>query len=169
MAVKLGPAQHLQHAWSRRGPAALALWPLSVLYGYLMALRRWSYEVGVFRATRVAAVVVVVGNVVVGGTGKTPVVMELARYLRKRGQQVGVIARGYGRVGNGCLEVMPHMTAAECGDEPLWLQRALSIPVFVARDRAQAARALLERYPSTDVILSDDGLQHLGLARDIEI
>ncbi len=167
--VRAGLAQRLQHAWSHRGPAARVLWPLSALYGGLVALRRWCFQVGVFRVTEVPAVVVVVGNVVAGGAGKTPVVLELARHLRKRGHQVGVVSRGYGRVRGGCHEVQANMVAADCGDEPLLLKRALLIPVFVARSRAQAAGALLERYPSTQVILSDDGLQHLGLARDVEI
>jgi tetraacyldisaccharide 4'-kinase len=169
VAVRLGLAQRLQHVWSGRGPWARALWPFANIYGCLMVLRRWCYQVGVLRVANVAAVVVVVGNVVAGGAGKTPVVIELVRHLRRRGHQVGVISRGYGRVGDECVEVQAAMVADDCGDEPLLLKRALSVPVFVARRRVLAARALLDRYPSTEVVLSDDGLQHLGLARDIEI
>jgi tetraacyldisaccharide 4'-kinase len=169
VAARLGFAQRLQHAWSRRGPLARVLWPVSLVYGGLVALRRWCYRVGILPIADVSALVVVVGNVVVGGAGKTPVVIELARHLRKRGHRVGIISRGYGRIGDACFEVEAAMVATDCGDEPLLLKRALSVPVFVAQRRVVAARALLDRYPSTDVVLSDDGLQHLGMARDIEI
>jgi tetraacyldisaccharide 4'-kinase len=148
---------------------AFALWPLSVIYAALMALRRHSYRLGLLRAHRVPALVVVVGNVVVGGSGKTPMVLELARHLHKRGLAVGVVSRGYARRGQACLEVQTGMQASQCGDEPLLLKRVLGIPIFVARERAQAAQEMLRRYPQIQVILCDDGLQHLALARDIEV
>lgn len=168
MAAK-GPARRLQDIWLRRGPVAFALWPLSLFYGVLMALRRHGYALGLLRTHRVPALVVVVGNVVAGGAGKTPVVLELARHLQQRGLAVGIISRGYARHGQACLEVQTGMQASQCGDEPLLLKGALGVPVFVARKRAEAAQAMLQRYPATQVILCDDGLQHLALARDIEV
>lgn len=169
MAGSGGIARRLQKAWSVRGPLAMALWPLSLLYGCLAELRSRGYQYGLLRTTRVPAVVVVVGNVVAGGAGKTPVVMELARHLRRRGLVVGIVSRGHGRRGAGCFEVQSDMPAVDCGDEPLLLKRSLALPVFVAQRRRQAASALLARYPQTQVILCDDGLQHLALARDIEV
>ena len=155
--------------WSRRGPLALLLWPLSLLYGWIVRVRRGCYRAGLFRVVRVSAPVVVVGNVIVGGSGKTPVLMELARHLSDHGHRVGVLSRGYGRRGRDCLEVSADGSASDFGDEPLLIKRTLGVPVFVANDRGQAAVSLLSKYPATTVILCDDGLQHLGLARDIEI
>lgn len=164
-----GFAQRLQQAWLSRGPLALALWPLSLVFRGLVAIRCWCFSVGLLQTQVVSALVVVVGNVVVGGAGKTPVVLELARHLRRRGVQVGVVSRGFGSSGLACLEVQADMAAEQCGDEPLLLKRALDMPVFVGAKRALSARALLVRYPDVKLILCDDGLQHLALARDIEI
>jgi tetraacyldisaccharide 4'-kinase len=159
----------LQRAWLRRGPVACALWPASLLYRLLVALRRVAYRSGVLRSTRPAVPVVVIGNVVAGGAGKTPVVLAVLAHLSSRGIAAGVVSRGYGREAAGVLEVRANSTAQEAGDEPLLLARQGGCPVFVAAKRADAARALLEAYPATRVIVSDDGLQHLALARDIEV
>jgi tetraacyldisaccharide 4'-kinase len=119
--------------------------------------------------TRVGVPVIVVGNVTAGGGGKTPTVMEITTHLGARGLQVGVVSRGYGRRTSGCVEVQPDDAADTCGDEPLLMRRALGIPVFVDANRAHAAQALLARHPTTQVIVCDDGLQHYGLYRDIEV
>lgn len=156
-------------AWTRRGALAWLLWPVSLLYGALVALRRALYRLGLFQSTRVAVPVIVVGNVVAGGGGKTPAVIALVRHLRARGLQPGVISRGHGRRGADCREVRADGAPAEVGDEPLLIQRACEVPVFVAARRADAARALLARHPDTGVIVCDDGLQHHALRRDIEI
>ena len=161
--------QVLLHAWTQRGPLAWALWPLSLLYGLLIATRAGLYRWGLLTAQRVAAPVVVVGNVVAGGAGKTPVVMALAEHLLRRGIRVGVISRGYGRSLPGCHEVTAQRSAQQLGDEPALIQRRTGAPVYVAEQRVQAAQALLARYPGTQLILSDDGLQHLPLHRDLEI
>ncbi|MDR3368037.1 tetraacyldisaccharide 4'-kinase [Rhodoferax sp.] len=161
--------QTLLRAWMQRGPLAWALWPISLLYRLLVTARKGLYDLGVLTTSRVAVPVVVVGNVVAGGAGKTPVVMALAEHLQLRGVRVGVISRGYGRSTPGCLEVTPDRTAQEVGDEPALIHRRTGAPVFVADQRVQAARALLARHPQTQIILSDDGLQHLQLQRDLEI
>jgi tetraacyldisaccharide 4'-kinase len=111
----------------------------------------------------------VVGNVTVGGGGKTPTVMEIANHLGARGLRVGVVSRGYGRHTSVCVEVQPEDAADTCGDEPLLLRRTLGIPVFVHANRAHAAQALLARHPATQAIVCDDGLQHYGLYRDAEV
>ncbi len=159
----------LQRAWLRRGALARLLWPLSLLFGALASLRRLAYGSGWLASQRMPVPVVVVGSVLVGGSGKTPVVMALVEHLRARGIAAGVVSRGYGRTTSDCREVSIDSDPRLVGDEPLLVARACSIPVFVASRRAQAARALLNAYPATRVIVCDDGLQHYALQRDIEI
>jgi tetraacyldisaccharide 4'-kinase len=159
----------VQRAWLRRGPLAWSLLPLSLLFAALSAARGLLYRVGVLRSTRLSVPVVVVGNVVAGGAGKTPVILELLEHLHKRGLRAGVVSRGYGRSTTGCQEVLETSSAADAGDEPLLIRQRSAVPVFVSARRAEAAQALLAAYPRTQVVLSDDGLQHLALARDIEI
>jgi tetraacyldisaccharide 4'-kinase len=122
--------------------------------------------------------VIVVGNVVVGGAGKTPTVIAIVRHLQQQGHRPGVISRGYGRkipkagasaTGETALEVRADTPAELSGDEPLLIQHATQVPVFVARQRVQAARALLAHCPDTTVVICDDGLQHLALHADISV
>jgi tetraacyldisaccharide 4'-kinase len=159
----------LQRAWLHRGALARLLWPLSLLYGGLAAVRRALYRHGILRTERVGVPVIVVGNVIAGGSGKTPVAMAIVRHLQARGLQVGVVSRGYGRTTNDCREVLEDSDPREVGDEPALIRHTTRAPVVVARRRVEAARALLALHPATQVIVSDDGLQHLTLARDVEI
>ena len=159
----------LQTAWLHRGLLACLLWPLSLIYAALFAVRGLLYRAGWLRTERVGVPVIVVGNVIAGGAGKTPVVMAVVRHLQARGVEVGVISRGYGRQTDDCREVLGGGDPRDVGDEPTLIHHATGAPVFVARRRIDAAHALIERYPATQVIVSDDGLQHLALARDIEI
>ena len=155
--------------WRHRGLQFCLLWPISLLFGTLAALRRSLYRLGLFQTGRVPLPVIVVGNVIAGGSGKTPVVIALVQHLVSQGVRVGVISRGHGRHTQGCREVLPSSPVSDVGDEPALIQRATAVPVFVAARRLEAAQALLVHYPQTQVIISDDGLQHLGLARDLEI
>ena len=159
----------LTRAWLRRGALARLLWPLSLLYGALAAFDRWLYAIGLRKVQRADVPVIVVGNVVAGGAGKTPVVLAVVRHLRTRGLKVGVVSRGYGRSTSDCREVHADSEPREVGDEPLLIRRATGAPVFVARQRIDAARALRQRYSDTQLIVSDDGLQHHALARGLEI
>jgi len=163
------PARQLTDAWLRRGWLAWLLWPLSLFYGVLVRLRKALYGMGWLRSERMPVPVLVVGNVVAGGAGKTPAVMAIVRHLQQRGLNVGVISRGYGRRSQACVEVFPDSAVDDVGDEPALIRRSTQAPVFVAARRAQAARALLARHPQTQVIVCDDGLQHLRLQRDLEI
>ena len=113
--------------------------------------------------------VVVVGNITVGGTGKTPLAIHLAQALRTYGRHPGIVSRGYRGNSGHVLEVTAASDSAIVGDEPLLLARRAACPVFVGRDRVNAARSLLTRYPECDVIIADDGLQHYRLERDVEI
>jgi tetraacyldisaccharide 4'-kinase len=133
------------------------------------AIRRRLYQVGFYNVEHVPALVMVVGNVIAGGSGKTPVVMALVKHLQARGIKVGVISRGYGRASKACLDVQLNSPVSEVGDEPALIHRKTSAPVFVAARRIEAARQLLLKHPATQVIVCDDGLQHLELHRDVEI
>lgn len=159
----------LRTVWAARGAAAWALWPASLLYRGLVAGRRALYRAGILSSEHPRRPVIVVGNVIAGGAGKTPVVIALVRHLQARGLRPGVIARGYGRTTRDCREVTPQSPADTVGDEPALIARSCSAPVFVARRRVEAAHALLAAHPDTDVIVCDDGLQHLALARDLEV
>ncbi|MDB5868641.1 MAG: lipid-A-disaccharide kinase [Polaromonas sp.] len=161
--------QALLNAWRIRGWLACLLWPLAQIHGLLVRLRRALYRRGMLASERFGVPVIVVGNVVAGGAGKTPLVMALVRHLQARGLQAGVVSRGYGRSGEKSLQVMSDTPVNESGDEPALIQRATGAPVFVARRRTEALRALLAAYPATDVVVCDDGLQHYALQRDIEI
>ena len=164
-----GQRDWLANIWRQRGLLACLLWPFSLLYGLASALHRWLYQLGVFKVEQCNVPVIVVGNVVAGGAGKTPLVIALAKHLQQQGLQVGVVSRGYGRQSENCLEVLENTPISESGDEPAHILHARTAPVFVANRRIDAVRALLERYPATQVIISDDGLQHHAMGRDIEI
>jgi len=159
----------LLQSWTRRGPLAWALWPLSLLMGLLVRLRQGLYLSGLLRRETLPVPVIVVGNVVAGGAGKTPVVMAVVQHLQQHGFQPGVISRGYGRRTRDTREVRPDSDPRDVGDEPALVRRRTGVPVFVAARRADAARTLLRQHPQVDVLVSDDGLQHLALARDVEI
>ncbi len=159
----------LQQAWTRRGPLAWVLWPLSVLYRGIWRLRQWAYAIGLLTTHRAGVPVIVVGNVVAGGAGKTPVVIALVEHLKARGLRAGVVSRGYGRQTADCRMVTPASSAREAGDEPVLIRRRTGVPVAVAASRIQAARALLQAHPDLDLLICDDGLQHRALHRDIEI
>jgi tetraacyldisaccharide 4'-kinase len=155
--------------WQRRGALAWALWPLSWVFGALAALRRTSFALGWRKSVRVGVPVVIVGNVTVGGTGKTPTVIALVDALRAAGFTPGVVSRGYGAKLAGARAVTIASNPAETGDEPLLIARRTGAPVWVCPDRVAAARALTAAHRDVDVIVSDDGLQHYRLARDVEL
>lgn len=159
----------LLRTWLTRGWLARLLWPLAQLHGLAARLRRALYRSGMLESCRFGVPVIVVGNVVAGGAGKTPLVMALVRHLQAQGLQVGVVSRGYGRSSHESLEVSLGTPVARSGDEPALIKRATNAPVFVAQKRADAVRRLLATYPSTAVVVCDDGLQHYALQRDIEI
>jgi tetraacyldisaccharide 4'-kinase len=168
----------LQSAWYK--PTLLsfilliALWPLSLVYRFLAFTHKTLYTSGVFKTHKVSVPVIVVGNIVTGGGGKTPTVIALVQHLQAQGIKVGVISRGYGRTSSECLEVKKDSKISDVGDEPAGVLLALdslacSAPIFVAKKRYDAASALLKTYPDTQVIISDDGLQHHALQHDIAI
>ncbi|OOG49174.1 tetraacyldisaccharide 4'-kinase [Rhodanobacter sp. C01] len=156
----------LESAWYGNGSAPWWARPLAALYGITMRLRRGLYRHGWLRSTRLPVPVVVVGNVSVGGTGKTPLTIAVVEALRARGYRPGVVSRGHGGSQREPLLLSEAPDPAQVGDEPC-LIRASGIPVAVGRDRPAAARLLLDA--GCNVVVADDGLQHYALARDVEI
>ncbi len=156
----------LERIWFGGGRGSWLLAPLELLFALLAALRRWSYRLGLSSSIHPGRVVVVVGNLTVGGSGKTPIIVWLATALTARGLRVGVVSRGYGGTETGPVEVLSSSSPARVGDEPVLIARRTQARVVVGRDRVAAAVQLA---PAVDVILADDGLQHYRLARDLEI
>jgi tetraacyldisaccharide 4'-kinase len=159
----------IEQYWYRCSPLHLLLYPLSLLFRTLVWLRRTAYRIGLLRATRLNVPVVVVGNISVGGTGKTPLTLALAQQLIERGRYPLIVSRGHGAATAAPCEVTPESTAQTVGDEPLLMAQRKLCPVWIGKDRAAAAQAGLAAHPECDVILCDDGLQHYRLARDFEI
>ncbi|MFT3857339.1 MAG: tetraacyldisaccharide 4'-kinase [Aquabacterium sp.] len=169
-------ASHLASAWMRRGPLACALWPLSMLMRGIVAARRAAYHRGWLSSVRLPVPVLVVGNRVAGGAGKTPTTMALLSHLQSQGWHPGVLTRGYKALATegGASLLIDDRNGAELdgrttGDEPLLIWRRTRVPIMVARDRAAGGHALLKAHPEVDVLVCDDGLQHLRLQRDLEI
>jgi tetraacyldisaccharide 4'-kinase len=161
--------KRLDYYWYARSPWLVMLTPFSLLYHLVISLRRTAYSTGIFRTIRVSKPVIVVGNITVGGTGKTPLVAWLAAYLRGKGYSPGIISRGYGGTASSWpQQVRPDSDPAVVGDEAVLLATKTRCPMAVAPERVAAANALIE-HSECDVILSDDGLQHYALQRDIEI
>ncbi len=159
----------VQSQWRKRGLYAWLMLPLSLLYCTVMILRREAYGSGLLKVSRITKPVIVIGNLSVGGTGKTPLVIWLANHLARKGIRPAVISRGYGgRAKEFPLLVDARTHAAISGDEPAMIARSLGCPVVIDPDRVAAANWLVERN-LCDVIISDDGLQHLALGRDLEI
>ncbi len=159
----------IQHLWARTSVLTVLLLPLSVLFAAVSGLRRLAYRRGWLSPVAVGVPVIVVGNITAGGSGKTPLVIWLVQWLRVQGYQPGVVSRGYGGTAQGCMDVRPDSSPAEVGDEPLLIRIKTGVPVVVGRDRVAAAQHLLARHPEVDLIVSDDGLQHYRLQRDIEL
>lgn len=159
----------LTRAWLRRGPLAIALLPLALLFGALARLRTLLFRLGLKKARRLPVPVVVVGNIFIGGTGKTPLTIWLVEALRAAGLNPGVISRGHGSKEAAPRAVTSQADVRVVGDEPLLIHLRTGCPVFVARARADAGLALLQAHPEVDVIVADDGLQHYALARDVEV
>ena len=166
--VRRGLDGLLQSAWYGRSVLAWLLSPLALLFGLGVACRHFAYRAGLLRTHRPGVPVIVVGNITVGGTGKTPVVAWLVEVCRGAGMNPGIVSRGYG----GQAAAEPRMVSRDddpssVGDEPLLLRRQTGAPVCVHADRVAAARRLARE--GVDVVIADDGLQHYRLHRDLEI
>ncbi len=158
-------------SWQQANLLTVFLWPLSLVYRLLFAFNKTLYSVGLKSAYRAPVPVIVVGNLTVGGTGKTPMVIYLVEQLRARGYSPGVISRGYLASANGgavTVSVTVDTPIAQSGDEAAMIVRPTQVPMVVSSNRRAACEKLLS-HSSVDIIISDDGLQHHALARDVEI
>lgn len=154
----------IERHWQSVTPVSALLYPASLLYGVVASIRR-----GVFAPGRLPVPVIVIGNVTVGGTGKTPLTLWLEKTLRDSGWTPGIVCRGYGGSSRGPQPVLAESDPAVCGDEAVLLARRSGSAVWAGAYRVATVRALLASRPDCNVILSDDGLQHYALARDVEI
>ena len=158
--------------WEKRGLKALLLWPISLVFGWLINLRKALYDLSILKSNSIPVPLVIVGNIRVGGTGKTPTVLAIAKALYLQGFKPGIISRGYqGNSSNLKLppeEVTPESLPSEQGDEPCYMAQQLAhqqTPIMVHSNRVKAAKALMIKHPEVNVIISDDGLQHYKLKR----
>ncbi len=159
----------IQDAWYQEMYFSVFLVPLSLIYYDIVKLRAWLYRIGVFKQHIINVPVVVVGNLTVGGTGKTPLVLYLAQLLKEQGFKPAIISRGYGGQAQSWPQWVDHASDSELvGDEAVLMAKHADCPIVVGPDRVMNAKALLNKTDS-NVIISDDGLQHYALARDIEI
>ena len=147
----------------------LFLLPLSAIFFLILVIRKYFYQFNFLKSFKLKVPVIVVGNITLGGTGKTPLVIHLAKELKKNGYRPGIVSRGYGSRAKGTIEVNQKSKIDEVGDEPILIQRHTQMPVFVSKDRVMAANALIKKYKEINVILSDDGIQHYRLKRDVEV
>ena len=160
----------LHHQWLHKGAWAWLMAPFALMTFFILAVRRLVLRSIAARSARPPVPVIVVGNIYIGGTGKTPVVIALLALLRAKGWNPGVISRGYGvQAGSAALTGCGALDAARFGDEPALIAQEAGVPVSVHPNRRLAWQALLKHYPATDVIVSDDGLQHATLMRDVEL
>ena len=155
--------------WYRRGAIAWLLWPASLVFFLLVVTRRSLYWLRLRKSAHPGIPVIVVGNITVGGTGKTPLVIWIAEFLKSKGWSPAIISRGYGAKIAAPRAASVASEAAEVGDEPIVLARRSGCPVWVGPDRVRVAAALRAAQPEVDVLVLDDGLQHYRLRRDIEI
>jgi len=162
----------LTHSWYHPGfPGNILVWlllPLSWLYCVIAVTRRKAYQLKLKKSFSARAPVVVIGNIVVGGSGKTPLLIALCEYIKERGGRPGVVSRGYGGQVSGLRQVQEDDLAELVGDEPLMIYQRTQVPVVVGADRVAAVNHLLE-HNQCDIVLSDDGLQHYRMQRDVEI
>ena len=159
----------LQKQWYRWTGWHFLLIPVSLLFWFVSAVRRLFYRIKLLRSIRLPLPVIVVGNISVGGTGKTPFVLWLVSYLQQQGWHPAIISRGYGGNATSALPVSAHSDPCIVGDEPVLLARRSGCPVWIGKNRVAVAQALLEAHPECNVLVSDDGLQHYRLQRDVEI
>lgn len=158
----------LQHYWYQPNVLVWLLLPLSWLYCFIVIIRRKLYQLNILKSFGAQVPVVVIGNIVAGGSGKTPLLISLCEYLQQRGHKPGVVSRGYGGEVTGIKQVQEDDPAQLVGDEPLMIRQRTKVPVVIAADRVAAVNYLLSNN-QCDIVLSDDGLQHYRMKRDFEI
>ena len=168
--MKIFILEFIQAAWVKKGAFFyLVLMPLSWLFAVITALRRWAYRAGLLKSYALPVPVIIIGNINVGGSGKTPTVIWLVHQLKLQGYKPAVISRGYGGSATQATSVTPASLPSIVGDEPVLIASRSACPVWVGRNRVDVGQALLRAHPTCDVLISDDGLQHYRLKRDVEL
>ena len=155
-------------AWQEKSPMLATLAPLSVLYGVVGRVRKSLYDNDKLTKYHAPIPVMIIGNITVGGSGKTPLIIALVKYLQDKGINVGVISRGYGRADSSPAMVCADSTPKEVGDEPCLIVQSTNVPMAVGANRGQVIDLLIQNHPALQLIISDDGLQHYALHRDVE-
>ncbi|MDO4897372.1 MAG: tetraacyldisaccharide 4'-kinase [Moraxella sp.] len=155
-------------AWQNKSPLLVALAPLSALYGVVGRVRKSLYDNDKLTKYHAPIPVMIVGNITVGGSGKTPLIIALVKYLQDKGVSVGVISRGYGRADSTPALVCANSTPKEVGDEPCLIVQSTNVPMAVGANRGQVIDLLIQNHQNLQLIISDDGLQHYALHRDVE-
>ncbi len=164
----MGLAHLIQTAWNKKSPYLILLRPLSWLYGFGFWLNKTLYQRQIKSAYQAPIPVMVIGNITVGGSGKTPLLIALVKYLQQKNIRIGVISRGYGGQGEFPAIVYPHSLPSHVGDEPCLIAQATAVPMAVGANRQHSIELLLQHFPDLQLIISDDGLQHWALKRQIE-
>ena len=161
--------KRLDNYWYSQNPVAWVLWPVSLVFCLISALRKFFYKINLLKTPEIPVPVIIVGNISVGGTGKTPLLIALCRQLQAQGFKPGIISRGYGgQASSWPQNVTAASSAVQVGDEPVLIAKRTACPVVVGPDRVEDTKQLLAEN-ECNIILSDDGLQHYRLQRDIEI
>ncbi len=161
--------EFIENIWYSNHPLGYLLIPVSWVYALFTLFRRICYQVGIIAVNQIDAPVIIVGNINVGGTGKTPLVIWLAEYFKQKGFKPGIVSRGYGGSPNRKpQQVRPDSSPALVGDEPVLISKNTGCPVAVAIQRRRAAEELI-KHCKCDLIICDDGMQHYSLDRDLEI
>jgi tetraacyldisaccharide 4'-kinase len=155
--------------WYRRSALAWLLWPASLVFGFLVLFRKTLYRVRLLKSVHPGIPVIVVGNLVAGGSGKTPLVLWIAEFLKSKGWSPAIVSRGFGARLEAPRAATVVSGATEVGDEPVLLARRSGCPVWVGPDRVRVIEVLRAQHPEVDVVILDDGLQHYRLRRDLEI
>lgn len=159
----------LQRQWYERTTPPWWLLPFSTFFRVLLILRGWLYRRGFLHQTQVSVPVLIVGNITVGGTGKTPLTMALVQALQARGWHPAILSRGYAARGQGIHHVQAQDDPYQWGDEAVLMAQHTQVPVWVGRQRSVVAQSVLRSHPEVDLLICDDGLQHLALARNVEL
>jgi len=162
------PELLITKAWQDNSPMLIMLSPLSLLYGVVGRVRKFLYDNDKLSKYHAPIPVMVIGNITVGGSGKTPLIITLVKYLQGKGINVGVISRGYGRTGNAPALVFANSTPIQVGDEPCLIVQETNVPMAVGANRGQVIDLLIHNHPTLQLVISDDGLQHHALHRDVE-